>query len=177
MPILRTYGCYDCSRSWDVTLTAEQVDDPPPQCPFCHNVTRQEFKPVAIAGVAARHRDNAHKMTETIAAEDYHVADMNVKSREGETPKVRYKTDPAATKWIQPDSGLIAEGAAIGRQLRLRANYGRNTHVARPTREGIADRTMRRLRSGTVRETAEVLAPLRFDRGRVGEEQIGRAHV
>lgn len=120
MPIVRTLGCYDCSRTWDITLEAHQLDDPLPECPFCRNQTHQEFKPVAIAGNAAVIRDKARKMAETIAVEDYGVADMNVKNRDGETPKVRYKNDTTATQWVQPDAGMIAAGAAAGRETRRR---------------------------------------------------------
>jgi hypothetical protein len=106
----------------------EQADDPPPGCPFCSGASRQEFKPVAIDRHSAPQPFNptggspaerAHKVAQDIAEKDYHVADMDFHNvRQGETPKVRYKNDPNATKWVQPNSEMIAAGAQVGRQLR-----------------------------------------------------------
>ena len=32
MPIIRTYACEDCNHMMEVTLSMDQVDDPPPPC-------------------------------------------------------------------------------------------------------------------------------------------------
>jgi hypothetical protein len=125
MPIVRTYGCNDCGHFIEVTLTMEQVDDPPPDCPRCAAVTQQEFKPIAIGGSVV---GKAVKLAETIAAEDYGVADMQHDTRRGGTPKVRYKDQGTALQqqqmstWGSPGN-MLSEAVAIGRQTRM-ANGG-----------------------------------------------------
>ena len=135
MPIIKTYACPACNHFLEVTLTAEQWDDPPPSCPECdRREMQQEFKPFAIGGSASA---QAHRIAEDIASNDYHVADMNVTHHEGITPSVRYK-DPdfvvqARRVAKQADSGVspsawgqsnasVEQAIAIGRQTRL--NYG-----------------------------------------------------
>lgn len=124
MPIVRTYGCSRCGHVMDVTLTFAQADDPPPACPRC-NVARgmqQEFKPVAIGGsVATRARD----LAQTIAAEDYHVADIEMDRREGSRPKVRYKdqTPQTASTW-QAASETLTAAISAGRESRLKYGSG-----------------------------------------------------
>lgn len=110
----------------DVTLTMEQVDDPPPECPRCASATRQEFKPVAIGGsITAK----ANQLAETIAHEDYGVADMQRDYHEKSTPKVRYKDQgtpsqaAAASSWGAP-GGLMQQAIAIGRQTRMDPKSG-----------------------------------------------------
>ena len=36
MPIVRTYACPECNHYMRVTLSMEQADDPPPDCPRCN---------------------------------------------------------------------------------------------------------------------------------------------
>ena len=126
MPIVRTYGCGDCGHFLDVTLSMEQVDDPPPDCPHCASVaTQQIFKPVAIGGSTV---GKAVRMAETIAAEDYGVADMQHDTRAGGTPKVRFKDQGTAMQQAQLGSwgvpgGTLDTAVALGRQTRL-ANGG-----------------------------------------------------
>jgi hypothetical protein len=130
MPIVRTYGCNECGHFIEVTLTMEQVDDPPPDCPRCNawdlkEKMHQEFKPVAIGGSTV---GKAVKLAETIAAEDYGVADMQHDTRLGGTPKVRYKDQGTALQqqqmstWGSPGN-MLSEAIAIGRQTRI-ANGG-----------------------------------------------------
>jgi putative FmdB family regulatory protein len=126
MPIVRTYGCGDCGHFLEVTLTMEQVDDPPPDCPHCAaQPMQQEFKPIAIGGSTV---GKAVKLAETIAAEDYGVADMQHDTRIGGTPKVRYKDQGNAlqqqqlSSWGAPGN-VLSEAIALGRQTRM-ANGG-----------------------------------------------------
>jgi len=122
MPIVRSYGCGDCGRFVEVTLTMEQVDDPPPECPHCSAAAmHQEFKPVAIGGSVV---GKAVRLAETIAAEDYGVADMQHDTRVGGTPKVRYKDQGNSMQQAQISSwgvpGSTLETAmALGRQARM----------------------------------------------------------
>ncbi|HEY2530266.1 MAG TPA: zinc ribbon domain-containing protein [Xanthobacteraceae bacterium] len=126
MPIVRTYGCEDCGHFFEIWLTLEQADDPPPDCPHCvARPMRQEFKPVAIGGSIV---GKAVRMAETIAAEDYGVADMQHDTRYGGTPKVRYKDQgndmqqAQVSSWGAPGN-VLSEAIALGRQTRL-ANGG-----------------------------------------------------
>jgi hypothetical protein len=109
----------------DVMLTMEQVDDPPPECPRCHHQPpmRQEFKPVALVG---SHNARAHDIMEQVASEDYHVSDMTLGRKEGDTTKVNYKDQ---TKGTAPSTwGVTQEalqGAIIsGRQVRQQYGSG-----------------------------------------------------
>ena len=54
---------------------------------------QQEFKPFAIGGSTV---GKAVALAETIASEDYGVADMHHDTRHGGTPKVRYKDQGTA---------------------------------------------------------------------------------
>jgi hypothetical protein len=123
--IRRTYMCPDCGHSITVDLTMAEVDNGPPECPHCEVQTEQDFKPFGIAGSASA---RAVSLAETIAAEDYHVADMTVPSRAGEIPKVRYKdVTPTqaqqASKW--GTSPEVLHGAiAAGRQTRQQFGSG-----------------------------------------------------
>ena len=107
----------------DVVLSMDQVDDPPPPCPMCATRTRQEFKPVAIGGSAT---SRAHAIAENIAANDYHVGDMQVGRKEGDVTKVRYKdqrgTVPAAA-W-EASRETLEHVIAVGRQSRLQHGNG-----------------------------------------------------
>ena len=106
----------------DVTLRLDQADDPPPPCPACaQRQMRQEFQPPRIVGsTAARARD----LAQTIAHEDYHVADMQMDRRRDSTPKVRYKYEnvaPASSTWGIAHEAVQAAITA-GRDTRLK--YG-----------------------------------------------------
>jgi hypothetical protein len=126
MPIVRTYGCGECGRFLEVMLTLEQADDPPPDCPHCAAAPmRQEFKPIAIGGST---HARAVKLAETIAHEDYGVADMQVDGRQGGVPKVRYKDQGTPLQQSQisswgADGSAIQTALALGRQTRM-ANGG-----------------------------------------------------
>jgi hypothetical protein len=130
MPIVRTFGCGDCGHFMDVTLTMEQVDEEPPLCPRCAEASlskqmAQEFKPIAIGGSTV---GRAVKLAETIAAEDYGVADMQHDTRYGGTPKVRYKDQGNSMQQAQVSSwgapgNVLSEAMALGRQTRM-ANGG-----------------------------------------------------
>lgn len=126
MPIIRTYGCEGCGHFMDVTLTMEQVDAEPPLCPRCSQAPMaQEFKPIAIGGSTV---SKAVKLAETIAAEDYGVADMQHDTRHGGTPKVRYKDQGNTMQHAQLSSwgatgNMMETAMALGRQARM-ANGG-----------------------------------------------------
>ena len=122
MPIVRTYGCGSCGHFMDVTLTMEQVDEGPPLCPRCEAAqTSQIFKPVAIGGSTV---GKAVQLAETVAAEDYGVANMQHDTRQGGTPKVRYKDQGNTMQSAQMSTwgatgGMLEQAAAIGRQTRM----------------------------------------------------------
>jgi len=122
MPIVRTYGCEQCNHIMEVVLTQEQWDDPPPECPECaKHPMRQEFKPVAIGGSnIVRARDIA----EDIAANDYHVADMQ-RDKHARTPTVRYKDQGSVlpSNWQAANQTLEA-AIALGRETRLKYGNG-----------------------------------------------------
>ena len=129
MPIVRTYVCEDCFHRMEVTLEGSQWNAEPPQCPRCNEVNqmRQEFRPVAIGG---SNIGKATKIAETIAEQDYHVADMQVDGREGGKPKVRYKDQkmsfPPST-WSSVPPAALEQAIANGRQTRL--NFGSGLDV------------------------------------------------
>jgi hypothetical protein len=115
--------CEECAHQMTVTLTSDQWDAPPPDCPRCNaydfrEPMRQEFKPVAIGGsVSAK----ANAVTEQILAEDYGVADMKRDHREGSTPKHRYKDQgtPAQAGAWGATGDMLSQAVAIGRQTRM----------------------------------------------------------
>lgn len=121
MPIVRTYGCNQCGYVMEVTLRLDQADDAAPACPMCERrAMRQEFKPVAITGsVAARARD----LAQTIAHEDYHVADIEMDRRAQSRPTVRYKDQgaPSASTWSVANEALQS---AISAGRASRQKYG-----------------------------------------------------
>jgi len=129
MPIVRSYMCEECAHMISITLAAEEWDAPAPECPMCAmRPMRQEFKPVAITGSpAARARD----MANDIAANDYHVADMQHEHRPEGTPKVRYKDETAAhmpaSTWSGVSSEALSAALAAGRHTRL--NFGSGLDV------------------------------------------------
>lgn len=124
MPIVRTYACEQCNHFVEVTLSSEQWDEPPPDCPACAaRAMQQQFRPVAITGSPSA---RAHAITEDIAANDYHVANMGDARREGAVPKVRYKDQPLsslpASSWSGASAATLQQAIDIGRHTRL--NFG-----------------------------------------------------
>jgi predicted nucleic acid-binding Zn ribbon protein len=123
MPITRTYGCNECGHFIELTLTMDQVDDGPPDCPHCAVATVQEFRPVAIGGSA---RGRATDLAQAIAREDYGVADMQRDHRLESVPKIRYRdqgTALQAAAW-GATGGMLEQAVAIGRETRLRHGSG-----------------------------------------------------
>jgi hypothetical protein len=101
----------------------DQVDDGPPDCPHCAVATQQEFRPVAIGGSA---RTRAADLAQTIAHEDYGVADIQRDHRLESVPKVRYRdqgTALQAAAWGAA-GGMLEQAVAIGRETRLRHGSG-----------------------------------------------------
>lgn len=123
MPIVRTYACPACNLMVEVTLDSSQWDTGPPQCPECQRrAMQQEFKPVALGGsTSVRARDIAYD----IAANDYHVADLQREPRQEGTPKVRYKDQGGSTnsQWSVKQSDLEA-AIAMGRRNRVQFGSG-----------------------------------------------------
>ena len=117
--INRTYQCPACNHRMDVTLTAEQWNEPPPSCEACDARTDQEFKPPAIGGSV---RARAAAITENIIANDYGVANFQSDHRQGATPKVRYKDQTAnvlPSDWQAAGHRAMLETAiGIGKQNR-----------------------------------------------------------
>lgn len=110
-----------------IELAFDQADAEAPDCPHCEGMTRQEFQPVAIAGKAAGYRAAATKMAETIAHEDYGVADMTI--RKGEHAKVRYKEPPGSSNlgsssWVGPNFDMLQAGLREGRAVREQFGSG-----------------------------------------------------
>jgi putative FmdB family regulatory protein len=124
MPIVRTYACEQCNHFIEVTLAAEQWEEPAPDCPACAaRAMQQQFRPVAITGSPSA---RAHALAEDIAANDYQVANMNDARKEGDRPKVRYKDQspsslPAST-WSGVSAATLETAIANGRNTRL--NFG-----------------------------------------------------
>jgi putative FmdB family regulatory protein len=124
MPIVRTYACEQCNHFVEVTLSMEQWDEPPPECPACAaRAMQQQFRPVAITGSPSA---RAHALAEDIAANDYHVANMGDARKEGDVPKVRYKDQspsslPSST-WSGVPQATLEQAIASGRHTRL--NFG-----------------------------------------------------
>ena len=127
MPIVRTYACPECNHRMDVTLTMEQVDNPPPICPRCtaydfEHQMHQEFKPVAITGSNSA---RAHAVAEDIISNDYQVAHMEREHRPQGTPKVRYKDQSPQTSSVWgATSETLNAAIAAGRQSRLKYGNG-----------------------------------------------------
>ena len=128
MPIVRTWMCEECGHQLKQTLSAEQWDSPAPACPECYKrQMQQQFVAPAIVGQKGQARAQASKLAQEIAAEDYHVADMQSDHREGDKPKVRYKTPPSLrnpvvnpSSWQGSSANAALETAmALGRANRL----------------------------------------------------------
>lgn len=125
MPIRRIYACPECNHRLEVTLRMDQADDPPPLCPRCvawDGKMQQEFKPPGIIG---SNRYKATKLAEDIAANDYHVADMQGPQRAGDLRKVRYKDQPIAntSTWGVAQEAL-SSAISAGREVRLQHGSG-----------------------------------------------------
>lgn len=123
MPIVRTFQCEDCFHRVELTLSSEQWDDPPPECPMCaRREMQQEFKPVAITGSPTA---KANTIAEDILANDYHVADIQRERRVEGTPSVRYKDAGTAPIGAWGSTNAAMEQAiAAGRQVRLQHGSG-----------------------------------------------------
>lgn len=119
--ILRTYACETCGHMVEVELRQEQWNVEPPTCPMCAQQTHQEFVPPAIGG---SHRARATKLAETIAAEDYGVADMQRDNREGGRPKVRFKDDNRPPSTWGAQQAALEQAVALGRESRLKYGSG-----------------------------------------------------
>lgn len=122
MPIVRTYQCTECFHRLEVTLSSEQWNDPPPDCPHCaQQQMQQQFKPFGIGNTQTA---QANAIAEKIAAEDYHVADFQRDHRIESVPKTRYK-DPGSdpSTWGVANEAL-QQAVALGRQSRLRHGSG-----------------------------------------------------
>lgn len=110
-----------------IELTMAEADAEPPDCPHCQGISRQEFQPVAIAGVMAQHREAAVQMAVKVAKEDYGVEDMTI--RKGELPKVRYRDKPGASdlgssSWVGPNRDMLQAGLREGRAVREQFGSG-----------------------------------------------------
>ena len=122
--ILRTYMCEFCGHRLEVELSADQWDIEAPDCPNCaeHEQMGQEFKPPAIGGSTYA---QAARIAETIASEDYNVADIQSPSRSGR--EVRYRDQGAEaipqSTWAAA-SGQLQQAMALGRQTRLQHGDG-----------------------------------------------------
>lgn len=107
----------------EVTLRSDQWQEEAPVCPACEaHKMGQEFRPVAIGGSV---RAKAVKLAETIATEDYHVADFKAEGRQGGgAANVRYKDSSSPpSNWMNINGGAMAQQAiAAGRNTRAR--YG-----------------------------------------------------
>lgn len=105
----------------EVTLTAEQWDEPPPSCIACdtREAMHQEFKPPGIGGSV---RSKATAIAESIIANDYGVANFQSDRRQGGTPKVRYKDQTSSilpSDWQKAGHTAMLETAInIGKQNR-----------------------------------------------------------
>lgn len=123
MPIVRTYGCGECNHVFEITLTADQWDAPPPDCPMCvSRPMQQEFRPIAINGSPSA---RAHAIAEDIATTDYQAADFQREHRSEGTPKVRYrdqKPDIPPSTWSGMPAATLQEAISVGRHTRI--NYG-----------------------------------------------------
>ena len=123
MPINRTYICPECNYRMEVVLNADEWDAPPPSCEACDaREMGQEFKPPAIGGSV---RARAAKIAEGIMANDYGVANFQSDRRQGGTPKVTYKDQPAsaapATWQVAAHREMLETAISLGK-----ANRGRD---------------------------------------------------
>src|SRR5262252_2728630 len=120
--ILRTYLCEFCGHTLELQLSSEQWNADPPDCDYCAATPMvQEFKPPAIGG---SHAGRARALAETIAAEDYNVADLATSPSRGRT---RYKDQSAeaipASSWAAAQ-GQLAQAIQFGRETRIKYGNG-----------------------------------------------------
>lgn len=127
MPIRRIYACSECNHRLEIVLTAEQWDEPPPNCPMCEQREMgQEFK-VNIGGSP---RARAVAIASKIAEEDYGVADMNLEGKQGHpAQRVRYKDSFNSPQAAMPSQwgatgDVMAKAMANGRALRAQHGDG-----------------------------------------------------
>jgi putative FmdB family regulatory protein len=125
MPIVRTYACEECGHFIEVTLPSRDWNADPPDCPHCAEAQmRQEFAPPRIIG---SNGTKARDLAQTIANEDYHVADIQMDHRAESTPKVRYK-DEQPTRHTNSTWGVahaaLESAIVAGRQTRLQYGSG-----------------------------------------------------
>jgi len=103
----------------EVSLSAEQWDAPAPSCEACDaRETNQVFErgPAIGGSLAAK----AARITESIIANDYGVANFKGEHREGGTPQVRYKDESPGVlpaSW-QAAQGMLAQAVDVGRAQR-----------------------------------------------------------
>jgi hypothetical protein len=111
----------------EVVLAPEEWNAEPPWCPKCTEANmRQEFRPPNIGG---SHGFKAAELAQTIAREDYGVADMQSDRRVGGKPKVRYKDETGTIKEAAQSTWSVGGDAmqtalAIGRETRLKHGSG-----------------------------------------------------
>jgi len=108
----------------EVVLSSDQWDCEPPECPACRaRQMQQEFKPPAITGSP---RSRAAAIAEDIAANDYHVADIQTDGKEGSRAKVRYKdqTNMLPSGFSAQAAQMLESAIAIGRDTRLKHGNG-----------------------------------------------------
>lgn len=136
MPIVRTFMCGECGHHLQVTLSMDEWDSPPPECPECARRPMDiDFRPIAIGGSI---KAKAVALAEDIAEKDYGVADFKSDGRDGGRPKVRYKDQKKQT----PHSWGVANEAlqtaiALGRQTRLQHGGDGLDMLQRALKDGI----------------------------------------
>ena len=120
MPIIRTYACPSCNHYLSVTLSSDEWDSPPPECPVCaKDEMQQDFKPVAIGGSNV---GKAAALAEEIMRDDYGVANYKSDGRAGGRGKISYKDQTPAQKaqaWGAAQ-GVLNTAIALGRETRLK---------------------------------------------------------
>lgn len=128
MPIRRTYACPECMYQWQVVLTLEQADEPPPQCPRCSAQSQQEFRAPGIVGVQGGGiaRERANRLVEDIVSNDYGAANFHRDNHEGSTPRVTYKDqgNPAQRSTWGVAGETLQAAISEGRKMRLAHGSG-----------------------------------------------------
>jgi hypothetical protein len=110
----------------DVTLTAEQWDDPPPDCPNCQTVDmRQEFKPIPVVG---SHAARARALAEDVAEKDYHVSDLQWRKDRNVAQATPHRLKDETPGSVAAATGsnwgvtgdALKQAVALGREVRLK---------------------------------------------------------
>lgn len=126
MPIVRTYGCPDCGNFLEVTLTLEQWNVPPPECPSCASAAmRQEFRPVNIGGSTYA---RARGLAEDIAANDYGVANLDWRKDRNVAQATPHRLKDETPQSVGQATGsqwgvtgaALQQAVALGREVRLK---------------------------------------------------------